>query len=368
MNKRSASLLIVILFIVVLSVGYLIFGGKIKRIYEMEQNMKFVKSLGAGINIGNDLDVYNIRGYIENPSIYDYETAWGNPPAERNTFAAVKSSGFNTVRLPVTWSEHLDSDGNIDDEWMKRVKEVVDTALSENLFVIIDTHHEAFIIPTYEKEAETTEKLVKIWKQIAENFNDYDERLMFEGMNEPRLIGSDEEWTDGTKELRTVVNRLNSAFIKTVRETGGNNKKRVLFICAYGSNYRTHALQELEIPDDTHIAVSVHAYLPYKFIDASQGKNKWKEDQESYTSKILELKDTIQRCFLSNRIPVVITEFGCEEKESEEERIKWADYYLRQFSEIEVPCIWWDNGDEYGVFDRKTGEITHEELVNRLVR
>ncbi len=186
-------------------------------------------------------------------------------------------------------------------------------------------------------------------------------------MNEPRLQDSDEEWTDGTKELRTVVNNLNRAFVETVRTSGGKNEDRLLLITDYCSSYRHHALENLEIPEDRHIAVAVHAYLPYKFTDASKGKDRWKQDQESYTEDIKELEESIKTLFLDKNIPVVITEFGCEEKKSENERVAWADYFLGTYSKIGVPCIWWDNGDEYRIIDREAASVSNEQLVQTLV-
>lgn len=368
MNKNNRSVILIIIAVVIgLGISVWIFKGEaIKHWFIRNENMKFVKSLGAGINIGNDLDVY-IDDLSKDLTVDEYERYWGNEPVTNEVFAAIKKAGFKTVRIPVTFSYHMDQDGNIDEAFMSRVKEVVDMALSNGLFVIIDAHHENFIVPTYEQEEEVTRKLVSIWKQVARTFDEYDNRLIFEGMNEPRLQDTDEEWTDGTKELRTVVNNLNKAFVDTVRASGGKNTDRLLIITDYGGNYRTHALENLDIIDDEHLAVAVHAYLPYKFTEASKGKEKWKEDQESYTEDIIELQRAINDLFISKNIPVIITEFGCEEKQSEDQRVAWANYYVKTFSSIGVPCIWWDNGDEYKLIDRETAAVTNEQLVQTLV-
>ncbi|MBQ9438898.1 MAG: glycoside hydrolase family 5 protein [Lachnospiraceae bacterium] len=330
--------------------------------------MLMMEDLGCGINIGNDLDCYGAASAIENPTVRDYETFWNNPPVKKEIISALKKAGFKTIRIPVSWSEHIGADGSVDEAWMSRVQEVVDWVIEEDLYAVLDVHHEDFIAPTYEKEEEVSRKLESLWRQIGERFAEYDEHLLFEGMNEPRLENSAEEWTAGTKEMRDVVNHLNGVFVKTVRSLGGKNKRRFLLIQSYGPGFEEEALKALEIPEgDTRVMVAVHAYLPYRFTEANEGHETWKEDKARYTEDIQKLKQNIKTLFLDKGIPVVITEYGCEEKKYEEQRIAWAKYYLNAFSkDLGVPCLWWDNGAEYAVYDRESGAITREGLVKVL--
>ncbi len=315
------------------------------------QAMLLMPKLGAGINIGNDLDVKDVRRHIENPTIEQFESYWGNTPVTKEVFVLVKNEGFTTVRIPVSWSEHMDESHHVDSAWMERVHEVVDMALDSGLYVILDIHHETFITPTYDKEEEVKEILIALWQQIAAEFADYDDRLLFEGMNEPRLEGTKYEWTEGTEESRQVINSLNKAFVDTVRASGDLNEKRYLLIGAYGTSSYYKALTDLEIPDDDHILVAIHIYSPYDFTSNSGGANTWSDSQDS---KIKELGNTIEDIFISKGVPVVITEFGCQKKADEAERIKWLTSYMETFAKRDIPCIWWDNGNEneYRIIDR----------------
>ncbi len=36
------------------------------------------------------------------------------------TIDAIKDAGFTTVRIPVSWHNHLDSDFNIKSEWLEK--------------------------------------------------------------------------------------------------------------------------------------------------------------------------------------------------------------------------------------------------------
>ena len=369
-KKYTLVWIIAAIFVGVIIAFRLYLWERIVKWQEQKRAMELMIELGAGINIGNDLDVRGDPDQLKDASIYEYETYWGNVPVTKDVFKCVSESGFKTVRIPVSWYVHTDSEGMIEEAWMARVREVVDMALDNGLYVILNNHHENFIIPDYDHEESSKETLVKLWKQIAEEFKEYDERLFFEGMNEPRMKDTSEEWTDGSEESREVVNNLNEAFVDTVRSTGSNNKHRYLLIPAYCSSSKRNALSDLRIPEnDTRIMVSIHGYLPHRFTDEKRGHDNWDEEDKRNTEDIQELKTVLQEKFLVKKIPVVITEFGCDKKPSDDERIKWLKYYVGTFSESGVPCIWWDNGKEtmYRIIDRENAVITKNELVDSFI-
>lgn len=336
--------------------------------YQRNYALRFTKELGAGINLGNSLDVKKVREHNPEADISYFETYWGNPVTTKEMIQAIADKGFETIRIPVSWAEHLDEQGNVDREWMERVTEVVDWSLDTGMYVILDIHHEAWLVPTKEQEAQTTKQLCSLWKQIAQLFADRGDHLIFEGMNEPRLIDSAQEWTEGTEEMQQVINRLNQAFVDTVRASGGENKTRWLMIPAYCTSSKEEALGALTIPDDSHIMVAVHAYLPYGFTLKEDGEETWSAKNPDDTKDIDTLQAVLERLFIKKKIPVVITEFGCHEKEQETCRNEWAAYYTESMKEIGVPCIWWDNGDESKLFDRESLTWPHEELTDILLR
>ena len=201
-SKVTVTAVMLSLFIIALVVVWRIF------IYETPQ-IKFVKNMGAGINIGNSLESYGLREYHPEAADLEFETSWGNPEITEEIFVMIKEAGFSTVRIPVTWQDHMDESGLVSEEWMDRVQDVVDMALKQELYVILNTHHEEWMNLEIDRADEITERSAGLWAQIAERFAEYDERLIFEGMNEPRLLDSEYEWTEGTEELRDMVNWLN---------------------------------------------------------------------------------------------------------------------------------------------------------------
>ena len=128
-----------------------------KYIYETSQ-IRFVKNMGAGINIGNSLDSHGLRQYYPEASDLEFETFWGNPEITEELFIMIKEAGFSTVRIPVSWQDHMDENGLVSEEWMNRVQEVVDMALSQELYVILNTHHEEWMNLEIAKKDEIVEK------------------------------------------------------------------------------------------------------------------------------------------------------------------------------------------------------------------
>ena len=147
---------------------------------------ELVKELKIGWNLGNTLDATG------GGALLNTEMSWGNPATKEDMFIAVKEAGFNIIRIPVSWGNHLgpEPDYTIHTVWLDRVNEVVDYAIENDLFVILNMHHEEWHFPSYDNLDKAEAILTKVWSQIAERFKDYDEHLIFEGMNEPRMKGT----------------------------------------------------------------------------------------------------------------------------------------------------------------------------------
>ncbi len=307
---------------------------------------QITEEMKIGWNVGNSLD--------STPSTSDvskHETAWGNPVVTQELIDAVKAKGFNTIRIPTTWYPHVSNDGSytIDPAWLARVKEVVDYAYNQDMYVILNVHHEEWINRADFGTAydEMSPKLKAIWKQIATYFKDYDQHLVFEGMNEPRAVGTDYEWAWGVPdECYDVINKLDADFVNTVRSVDSPYKdSRLLMIPTYAASQELHNLVKLEFPaDDDYIAASVHAYSPYDFaMDAKGTHDEFTESHEAYLDTMFK---NIQATFTDKDIPVVIGEFGTSEFDGSAARTareEWADYYLTWTSKLGIPCVLWDN-------------------------
>ena len=348
------------MFVLLIIAGIAV-GVRLKK----QEHLRFAEHLGTGFNLGNALDSTNLWEMTPNAPELSYETYWGNPPIDDTQLAAISAAGFSSVRIPVTWEDHIDENGVISQTWMDRVAEVVDLALAEGLYVILDTHHEDWLDLDVAREEEINARYKTVWAQIAQRFADYDNHLLFEGMNEPRLRDSDHEWDAGTSELRAMVNRLNRTFVETVRETGGENRNRYLMISAYATGTETEALDDLEVPDG-NIIVSVHMYQPYSFCQDREGTAKWDAGNTDDTEKIAETFAELHARFIEQGIPVALTEFGCVDKGNDGARTTWVSFYREHADSI--PCFWWDNGSSYQLLDRESGKWGHPEILDVLVQ
>lgn len=330
---------------------------------------EFVSNIKVGWNLGNAFDSYGswINGDLE------HETAWGNVKTTKKLIDAVKKAGFNTVRIPVSWGDHMDEKGKVSSAWMDRVQEVVDYAYDNDMYVILNVHHDNGTFPLDEKtEATVTKKYKTLWKQIAVRFKDYDEKLIFEGRNEPRTEGSAKEWTGGTKAEWEVINRMYKAFVDTVRESGGNNKTRFLMIAPYAATSTSYqAMTALEIPDDDRIIVEVHVYTPYNL---ALGGDMSYTDFDANAKKELDwVFDNINKAYTSKGIPVIIDECGYTNKGKQDERIKAYKYMITKAKSYGIPCVIWDNGgvgeggEKLGLINRTTCEWYFPDVTKAIV-
>jgi len=331
---------------------------------------EFVQNLHVGWNLGNTLDATDNEGKRSlNP--HDQETAWYNPVTTFEMVKLLKDTGFDIFRVPVTWFMQLGEAPEyiINEAFLNRVEEIVGYGIDNGLKVIINLHHEKWHFPSDENYPAASKQLIAVWKQIAERFAKYDNQLLFEGMNEPRKNGTSVEWNGGDAEGRRVVNLLNADFIKTVRQTGGNNVTRMLLLPTYAASSEDIALQELVIPtDDKNLIVSVHAYTPYPFaIVEDADVNTWKPEYKDIIEAMFERLD---KHFLSLGIPVIMGECGVRDKGGNTEaRIEWARHYTECARKHKVPCIWWDNGafegtgELFGIMNRQKAEWAYPGIV-----
>ena len=324
------------------------------------------KNVVMGWNLGNSLEAEGT------------ETSWGNPATTADMIKAIKGEGFNAVRIPVRWGQHCDmSTMTIDEKWLSRVKEIVDWCLAEDMYVIINTHHDLWLehYPTNAKKTELNEKLGKLWTNIATAFADYDGRLAFAGLNEVNAEGN---WgLTPTQENYDVTNSFNQTFVDAVRATGGNNALRNLVVQSYRCN-PTMGLTNLVVPTDptpNRLSVEFHYYDPYSYCSGAAGSyNYWGiafSDKGTVTpdgneKSLANFFLTIREKWWEQGLGVVIGEYGCSchyttaDKATQEANMQ---YYMKclvsEARKNGFAAFVWDNNaygngsEKFGIFDRK---------------
>lgn len=329
-------------------------------------SMKVVEEMKIGWNLGNTLDATGGSGL-------NTETSWGNPKTTKAMMDELKNKGFKTIRIPVTWEKHFGSapDYAIDRAWLDRVQEVVDYVIDNGMYAILNTHHDEWVVLKSGSQNEVTDKITKIWKQIAERFKDYSDYLIFETLNEPRLYGEQTEWTGGTHEARLILNSYNIAIVKTIRETGGNNALRHIMIPTHAATAMEAAQDDLQLPEgDNRIIISQHTYWPYPFTMEEPGVNTWgsQKDKDECDDEL----DRIYEKFCSKGIPVVVGEWGAIQKNNTAARTVHAEYYAGAVRKRGMCPVWWDNGWEgdggFALLNRDRGGWYFPEIVDGLIK
>ena len=340
---------------------------------------ELVAEMRVGWSLGNTLDASGLDWLGPYANVFELETGWGNPITKKANFDALKNAGFNSVRIPVSWAKCVDEKFNIRPDWMIRVKEVVDYAVDNDMYVILNTHHDEHLFRFRDSEAEGGKKAFKaIWEQIADFFKNYDEKLVFEGLNEPRTPGSQNEWGGGTPEERKNLNDYYQIFVDVVRASGSNNEKRILLLNTYGASGGLSAMNGLVIPNDTvpnKIAAGYHAYAPHRFaLDKNNLFNTWSKSNVNDVNAITSPIDSFYAHFVEKGIPVIIGEFGAMNKENVADRSAWAEFYVSYAKSKGMPCFWWDNGvvsgsgERFGLIHRRSNQFTYPEIVDALMR
>lgn len=324
-----------------------------------------VDSITLGWNLGNTLDAHDGRTTGLNT-----ETCWGNPKATKELIDLVKSAGFNTVRVPVTWYNHMNyANNSIDEKWMDRVEEVVNYVLDNDMICIINVHHdtgaEGWLRASTKNYEKKSARFEAIWQQVAERFKDYDDDLLFEGFNE--ILDDNNEWVAPSEEATTVVNELNQIFVDTVRASGGNNETRCLIVNTYAAGGNGAVTKNFVLPEDSvkdKLIVEAHIYQPYQFTaEEFPEAITWEHGKGTMEAYLQNMKKT----FVKNGIPVIIGEFGCVDKNNMLERTTYTQRYLDVCSKMGIKCIWWDNGYAFKIFDRITNTIPAPDFVEMMI-
>jgi endoglucanase len=342
---------------------------------------ELIASMKLGWNLGNSFDAHGS------------ETAWGNPVVTPELLKAVASSGFQLVRIPVTWSQHMGPgpDFPIEPSWLARVAEVVGYASDAGLYAILNIHHdgadgskEVEWISLNDASGAVTDannqavkaRFVAVWGQIAKHFAGFGEELLFESMNEIH-----DGYGQPDPRYFTIVNGLNQAFVDTVRASGGNNAQRHLVVPGYNTNI-DHTISGFQLPADPtrdRLILSVHYYDPYLF--ALQGKkNTWGKaspgnDGWGQEDFVVTQFDKVKTHYLDKGVPVIIGEYGaCNQQGFEDYRRYYMEYVTKAAVDRGIVPVYWDNGGEgsggekFALFNRSTGAPLHPKLLAAMVR
>ncbi|MCQ4086421.1 cellulase family glycosylhydrolase [Saccharibacillus sp. JS10] len=306
---------------------------------------KYVDQMQPGWNLGNTLD-----------SVGADETAWGNPRVTREVIKQISRQGFKSIRIPVTWDNHIGPapDYKIDPAYLDRVAEVVGWARSENLYVLINVHHDSWVwISKMENNHdETLARYNAVWTQIANKFKNESHKLSFESVNEPRF-------TDGgtTDEAvaQDLLDELNLSFHKIVRSSGGKNVDRPLVLPTLESSPSQERMTELyqtfdQLKADKNLIATVHYYGYWPFSVNIAGTTTF---DETTRNDLVTTFDRVYDTFTARGIPVILGEYGLLGFDKnintieQGEKLKFFEFLTYYAKQKQMTTMWWDNGQHF---------------------
>ena len=281
-------------------------GQVVRPENEFETATRAISNMGLGTSLCNSFEIgidFEKKGASrDNPKSFECLNA--RTETTQKTMDALSNAGFGCVRLPVTWYHHMDNiNSDIDEVWLDRIEEVVNYALNDNMYVIINVHHDTGAYATswlradYNTYRSIRTGFVNIWSQIARRFAEYDQRVLFEGYNE--ILDIKDSWKEPKiANAYTAANLLNQDFVDAVRSSGGNNLVRNLIVSTYAAATTRRTLESFAMPYDIlpdHLMVQVHSYLPSGFCTAEQDKMVY-EFKESDIAEIDAMFELLGEC------------------------------------------------------------------------
>ena len=319
--------------------------------------MDAVAAMQPSWNLGNTLD-----------AIPD-ETSWGNPKATRELFKTIRAEGFRSVRIPVTWSAHQSATApyTVADAYMSRVKQVVDWALAEDLYVVLNIHHDSWQwLSKMPADHDTVlARFNSLWTQIAERFRDAPRTLLFESVNEPVF----DDATDAQK--TKLLDELNVSFHKIVRSSGGGNANRLLVLPTVWCTPSQRLMDDLSATirklKDRNLVATVHFYSWYPFsVNMAGGTHYDEAAQIDLNDAFARMRDT----FVARGIPVYVGELGLlgypdhnhPSRVERGEALKYYEHLGHATRLAGVTTALWDPGT-FAYLNRETLKWTDPELM-----
>jgi endoglucanase len=318
-----------------------------------------VKVMPPGWNLGNSFD--------GDPTV----TSFGNPAPNQTLIDAVHAAGFNTLRLPVTWTDHVGAAPTytIDPAWMAQVEQVAQWAVLAGMYVFVNTHHDAdgqwVTFPETAAGAATVAgEVTAVWTQIATAFASFNSHLMFECFNEPHNVSGNDAMT------YTDLNTYLEACVTAIRGTAGANATRIIMIQPVGASPVLSGIQSMQmatIINDPNLLISLHTYYPTNF-GLSETPYAWGSAAD-YTNMQDSISQQI-RVWLPTQ-PIVIGEWGSEGAQATANRAAHALAYSQDVTTAAMVPVWWDNGGtgdgSYALFNRNTGAQTFPTIITGIM-
>lgn len=334
--------------------------------------------MGNGINLGNTMEAYGHISLGTEAPVSSYETLWSQPVTTQEMITGMKNAGFDTLRIPVAWTNAMDyesGDYTIREDYLNRVEEIINYALNENMYVVINDHWDGSWWGMFGSASEETRQkawdlYTSMWTQIAERYKEYSDYLIFESANEElgnRLNDTDVAADSGTlsaDECYEMTLKINQKFVDIVRGTGGNNESRFLLIAGYNTDVDMTTDDRYIMPTDpanevNKLILSVHYYTPWGYC-GNESLSLW-GTKRNY-GEMNSLLESLTK-FTDQGYGVIIGEYGVLVKSDGTLKKNAALYYKNFLDNCDLynfcPLLW----DCNNLYNRQDCKIIDDEIA-----
>lgn len=361
--------------------------------------VELAAKMKLGWNIGNTLEAgdFSVPLAPKKCSSADSETCWGNPKITEDYIKFVKRSGFNAIRLPVSWNQYANQEtAEIESVWLNRIKEVVQYCIDNDLYVIVNIHWDGGWLENHispEKQADNNLKQKAFWEQIATHLREFDEHLMFASANEPEVKKQGMTDFDLIAQRMSVLNSYHQTFIDAVRSTGGKNAYRVLIVQGPNTDVQiTNQFMNI-LPTDSianRMMAEIHYYTPWNFTGMTKDEEwgnqfyYWGKDFHSTTdtahnptwgeeATVDEMFGLMKTQFVDKGIPVIVGEYGTQRRTNLTgddlalhlaSRAYFLKYVTQQAIAYGLKPFYWDTG---GVLSRNSNTVLDQQALDALI-
>jgi len=298
--------------------------------------------------IRSDVAAVQNNGLGRGVNVLGYDPVWRDRQKARfqeRYFQIIKDAGFDHVRINLHpfRDNKSTADYKLAARWFETLDWALERALGDHLIVILDFHEFQVMgeDPTTNKE-----RMLAVWRQIAEHCKDASDDMLFEILNEPNKKLTPGQWNPLLRETLAVIRQTNPHRTVIVGPTSWNN---------------INDLGKLDLPkEDRNLIVTVHYYSPFPF--THQGASwaglagkvgvAW-NGTESERQAIMNDFHKAQAWAEKERRPIYMGEFGAYDKADMASRVRWASFVTRQAERLGWSWAWWQFDGDFVLYDER---------------
>lgn len=294
-------------------------------------------------------------------NIIGYDPIWKDRAQGRfqeKLFGKIRAAGFQHVRINLHPFSYMGDgpDFLIQPAWLETLDWAVEHSLASGLLVILDLHE---FMSISERPDELKPKFMAAWRQLGSRYQHYDDRVIFELLNEPNKLLTPAKWNAYYREPYALL-----------RET---NPERTIILGGAWWNGIDH-LHELELPEaDRNLIVTVHFYHPMSFTHQGAPWTEFVKDNNVPWHGTPEEQQFIvgwlskaQAWSEQNQRPLYLGEFGAYDKADMASRVRWTNFVTRQAEAYGWSWGYWQFDSDFIVYDIER-DTWVEPILNALI-